>query len=159
MNTKDKMKLLKALPTPEDLEGLLPRMNKAGMVKALLTDNETKVADMTLLAMLMGTVHMLMKEHDDWGEYLDPSNIVNSAEESVTPEICDDPECEGCQQMKAMMEDAEKHGAKVKFMKLTREQAEEMGFDVDSGMDIPKHKGKSKKKPKLTLVPSTDTKH
>ena len=136
MKKNQLIKLLNILPKPEDLEGLMPKMHKAAMLKALLSDDNARIAHITLMAVLMGTVNQLMNEMPDWEEYLDVSDFRDGEfNEDDIPEPCGDPECEGCKSLEAAIEEAKKTGAEIKVMKLTKEQAIELGLDVTKDHD------------------------
>lgn len=132
---EQKIKLLKALPKPEELVGLMPAMNQKRMLIELLTEKNisSTVADMTLLALLIATVKLIMKANPNWEEYLDTDHV---ADEEELPEPCGDPECEGCKQLEAAMKHAEKHGGTIKAVRLSKKQAMEMGLIDEDGNDI-----------------------
>ena len=132
--------ILKALPLPEDLKGHMPEMKASGMLKALLESDTKKIAHITLIAVLMGTVRALMEEHKDWDDFIDPSNISSDDElkEEEVPEPCGDPECEGCAELEKALAHAKKHGGVIKAIRLTKKQAREMGLIDDDGNDIKK---------------------
>jgi hypothetical protein len=134
VNKEQKLKILKALPTPEELKGFMPGM-KPKILLQLLKGDTSKMADVTLLALLMGTVHQLMKQQiPDWDTYLDTDKMGEEEEEVPTP--CGDPECEGCVQLAATLKHAEEHGGTVKVMRLTKAQAKEMGLIDEDGNEI-----------------------
>jgi hypothetical protein len=138
MKPNQKIKLLQLLPNPEELKDLMPAMNKPGMLKALVEGDVKKIANITLLAVLMGTVNQLMNENEDWEEYLDVSDFRSgefNEETGEIPEPCGDPECKGCKELEEVLAEAKKTGAKIKVMKLTKAQAEEMGLDVTKSHD------------------------
>lgn len=136
MKKNQLIKLLNLLPDPEELAGLMPRMHKKLMLKALLGDEQERIAHVTLMAILMGTVHKLMNEMPDWEDYLDVSDYRNGEfNEDDIPESCGDPECESCQQMEAAIKTAKESGAQIKVVKLSKEQAIEMGLDVTKEHD------------------------
>jgi len=130
------VKLLKVLPEPDELQGLMPAMRKEAMFKALITSNNDRIANITLLAVLMGTVNLLMNEMPDWEEYLDVSGFRDGEfNEDQIPEPCGDPECESCREMEALIAKAKADGAQIKVVKLSRAEAEQMGLDVTKDHD------------------------
>jgi hypothetical protein len=131
VDKKQKIKLVKTLPEPEELEGFMPQMNQPRMLIELLIDNKTKIVNITLIALLMGTAKLLMKEVPDWQEYLRiPDSNELEGEEVDLPEPCGDPDCKGCAELQKAIDDAPP-GTEVKMLRLTREQAEKAGIDVD----------------------------
>jgi hypothetical protein len=133
VNKHEKIKLMKMLPGPDELEGCMPAMNTAKLLVELLDDNKTKIANITLIALLIGTAKSVMREVPDWEEYLRPNNDDDEieGEEMEIPEPCGDPECKGCKDLEEAIANAPP-GTKMKMLRLTREQAEKMGIDVDS---------------------------
>jgi hypothetical protein len=131
VNKYEKMKLMKVLPKPEELEGCMPQMNQPRMLIELLTDNKQKIANITLIALLIGTTKALMKETPDWDEYLKPNANDTDDIEGEDAKPCGDPECEGCVELQKAIDEAPP-GTKIKMMRLTREQAKEIGIDVDA---------------------------
>ena len=137
MKQEQVVKLLKMLPDPSDLEGCMPNLNGKRMLTELLTNNTKKVAHITLMGILMGTVNKLMREIPDWDEYLDPSNITDpEGRMEEVPEPCGDPECEGCKQLEAAIAEAKATGATLKVMKLTKEEARKRGLIDEDGNDV-----------------------
>lgn len=144
MKKNQRRKLLTTLPTPEELKGYMPRMNKQGMLTGLINGDMDKIGDITLMALLIGTVNMLMNEHEDWEQYLDVGNDSDSESEEEVPEPCGDPECEGCAQLEKAIAYAKENGGTIKAVRLTKKQAMEMGIIDENGNDIKKGVGHCK---------------
>jgi len=143
MKPNHKMKLLKMLPKPDELKGLMPRMRQPAMLAALLSEDTAKIADITLIALLMGTINQLMNEHEDWEEFLDVSDFQNGEfNEDEIPEPCGDPECEGCKELEAAIKHAKDTGATIKSVRLTKAQAIEMGFIDNDGNELDRSKSR-----------------
>lgn len=140
MKSKLKIKLLKLLPI-DDLKGYLPAMNQKRMVMELLTNDRSKVGNMTLIAILIGTVKMLMQENPDWEEYIDTDRDENEEE---VPEPCGDPECKGCAELEKAIAFAKENGGTIKAVRLTKKEAMEMGIIDENGNDIKKGVGHCK---------------
>jgi hypothetical protein len=131
MDKYQKIKLMKLLPNPDDLVGHMPNMNQPRMVIELLQDNRAKIADITLIALLIATTQMLMTETPDWDEYISPNSSDNDEGKEVdVPEPCGNPECKGCAELEKIIANAPP-GTKIKMLRLTREEAEARGLNVD----------------------------
>lgn len=133
VNKKEKMKLLKVLPKPNKLKGLMPKMNHLKILDKLSEGNIDKIGDITLIAILIATARLVMNDNEDWGEYLDPDNESDS---TIVPEPCGDPECESCTELAKLIAEAKEEGAEVRAMRLTKEQAIKMGLIDKDGNDL-----------------------
>jgi hypothetical protein len=140
VNSEEKVKLLKKLPNPDQLKGFLPAMNRPRMLVEMLQGNSKKIADVTLIAMLVATARQLMAKHEDWDQYVSVEEVEG---ENEVPEPCGDPECEGCKQLEKVLAEAKEKGMSVKSLSLTKKQAIEMGLIDEDGNDLAGRQGKS----------------
>lgn len=94
MNIEKAKQLLKVLPEPMELVGLMPGIHYQHLFTTLKqndTDKIHKVTMITLIAIMMGTVHKLMEENPDWQDFLK----LSTPEDEHDCETCDErEECE-----------------------------------------------------------------